>query len=198
MARIEGITHGGNLLTRLAFFISQRQYGKVLQPLRIGALDMRLLLAFGHMELAQQRARQMPGELKELARMLAGMQVNCPWCIDIGVLESRKTGILEEKLRALLEYEHSPLFTQEEVLVLRYAEAMTRTPLRVPDELFEALKAIYTDRQIAELTFLIAWENCVARFNHALGIEADGLSGDAYCLLPSAHHTSNEPGTSKT
>jgi alkylhydroperoxidase family enzyme len=198
MARIEGITHGGNLLTRLAFFISQRQYGKVLQPLRIGALDMRLLLAFGHMELAQQRARQMPGELKELARMLAGMQVNCPWCIDIGVLESRKMGIPEEKLRALLEYEHSPLFTQEEVLVLRYAEAMTRTPLRVPDELFEALKAIYTDRQIAELTFLIAWENCVARFNHALGIEADGLSGDAYCLLPSAHHISNEPGTSKT
>jgi alkylhydroperoxidase family enzyme len=91
-----------------------------------------------------------------------------------------------------LDYERSALFTQEEGVVLRYAEAMTQTPLRVPDDLFDALKASYSERQIVELTFLIAWENCVARFNHALGIEADGVSGDASCLLPIAHHSSDE------
>jgi hypothetical protein len=84
------------------------------------------------------------------------------------------------------------LVTQEEGVVLRYAEAMTQTPLRVPDDLFDALKASYTERQIVELTFLIAWENCVARFNHALGIEADGVSGDASCLLPIAQHSRDE------
>ena len=192
MTRMKGITQGGSLLARLAFFISRRLYGKVLQPLRVGALDTRLLLACGHMELAQQRARKMPRETKELARMLAALQVNCPWCIDIGVLESRKIGIPEAKLRALLDYERSALFTQEEGVVLRYAAAMTQTPLRVPDDLFDALKASYTERQIVELTFLIAWENCVARFNHALGIEADGVSGDASCLLPIAHHSRDE------
>jgi hypothetical protein len=107
-------------------------------------------------------------------------------------LESRKIGIAEAKLRALLDYERSVLFTQEEGVVLRYAEAMTQTPLRVPDDLFEALKASYSERQIVELTYLIAWENCVARFNHALGIEADGVSGDASCLLPIAHHSRDE------
>ena len=134
----------------------------------------------------------MPQETKQLARMLAALQVNCPWCIDIGALESRKIDIPVAKLRALLDYERSALFTQEEIIVLRYAEAMTQTPLRVPDDLFDALKASYSERQIVELTFLIAWENCVARFNHALGIEADGVSGDASCLLPIAYHSSDE------
>jgi len=192
MTRMKGITQGGSLIARLAFFFSRRLYGKVLQPLRVGALDTRLLLAFGHMELAQQRAREMPQETKQLARMLAALQVDCPWCIDIGILESRKLDIPEAKLRALLDYEHSALFTQEEGVVLRYAEAMTQTPLRVPDDLFDALKASFSERQIVELTLLIAWENCVARFNHALGIEADGVSGDASCLLPLAYHSRDE------
>jgi len=168
MTRMKGITQGSSLLARLVFFISRRLYGKVLQPLRVGTLDTRLLLACGYMELAQQRARKMPRETKELARMLAALQVNCPWCIDFGVLESRKIGIPEAKLRALLDYERSVLFTREEGVVLRYAEAMTQTPPRVPDDLFDALKASYTERQIVELTFLISWENCVARFNHAI------------------------------
>jgi alkylhydroperoxidase family enzyme len=192
MTRIKGITQGGSLLARLAFFISRRLYGKVLQPLRVGALDTRLLLACGYMELAQQRARKMPRETKELARMLAALQVNCPWCIDFGVLVSRKIGIPEAKLRGLLDYERSALFTQEEGVVLRYAQAMTQTPLRIADDLFNALKASYSERQIVELTFLVAWENCVARFNHALGIEADGVSGVASCPLPIAHHPHDE------
>jgi alkylhydroperoxidase family enzyme len=176
MERIAGVSKSHSLLTALAFAWSQRRYGKVLQPLKIAALDRKLLLAFAHMEFAQQRARRMSSDVKLLARSLAAMQVHCPWCLDFGMLESKELGIPAEKRRALLEYQRSPLFTEEKVIVLRYAEAMTRTPVQVPDDLFDALKAIYTDTQIVELTFLIAWENCAARFNRALGIEAEGVS----------------------
>ena len=47
-------------------------------------------------------------------------------------------------------------------------------------------KAHSTDQQLVEFTFLIAWEQCVARFNRALGIEADDVSGNGYCLAPVA------------
>jgi len=47
-------------------------------------------------------------------------------------------------------------------------------------------KAHYTDQQLVEFTFLIACEQCVARFNRALGIEADDVSGNGYCLAPVA------------
>jgi alkylhydroperoxidase family enzyme len=47
-------------------------------------------------------------------------------------------------------------------------------------------KAHSTDQQLVEFTFLIAWEPCVARFNRALGIEADNVSGKGSCLTPVA------------
>jgi alkylhydroperoxidase family enzyme len=186
MSRIKGIAKRNSLLMALAFTWSQRRYGKVLQPLKIAALDGNLLLAFGHMEWAQQHARKMPKEVKHLARTLAARQVNCPWCLDFGMLESQEMGIHEEKLCAFLDYQRSPLLSEQEVLVLRYAEAMSKTLVRVPDDLFAALKAHYTDRQLVELKFLIAWEQCVARFNRAFGIEADAVSRNGYCLAPVA------------
>ena len=103
MERIAGVSKCHSLLTALAFAWSQRRYGKVLQPLKIAALDRKLLLACGHMEFAQQRARQMSSDVKLLTRSLAAMQVNCPWCLDFCMLESKELGIPEEKIRALKE-----------------------------------------------------------------------------------------------
>jgi hypothetical protein len=64
---------------------------------------------------------------------------------------------------------------------------MTCTPVRVPDAIFEALKARYTDRQILECTAAIAWENFHARVNHALDLEAEGAAGRV-CLVPEEAH----------
>jgi alkylhydroperoxidase family enzyme len=61
---------------------------------------------------------------------------------------------------------------------------MTQTPVGVPDELFNALKQHFSDSQMVELTAAIAWENYRARFNHAMGIEAQGFSEGAYCPMP--------------
>jgi len=61
---------------------------------------------------------------------------------------------------------------------------MTATPVEVPDAVFAALKLRYDDAQIVELTSALAWENYRARFDHALGVEAEGYSQGAYCPLP--------------
>jgi alkylhydroperoxidase family enzyme len=61
---------------------------------------------------------------------------------------------------------------------------MTRMPVAVPDGLFDELKRYFTAAQLVELTATIAWENYRARFNHALGIEAQGFSEGAFCPLP--------------
>ena len=183
MARIEGMERRRTLVTRLAFFLSRRSYGRVITPARIYALDSGLLLAVGLMEEVQEWAKQTSAPMKQLARMLVAWRVGCPWCLDFGTMTSEKLGVTEEQLRALPDYEHSPLFSEEERAVLRYADAMTRTPVRVPDAVFDALKARYTDRQILELTAAIAWENFHARVNHALNLEAEGVASRV-CLVP--------------
>jgi alkylhydroperoxidase family enzyme len=95
----------------------------------------------------------------------------------------RKAGIRESQLMALADFENSAEFTSAEKLVLRYAVAMTRTPLVIPSGLFEDLERIFDRRQLVELTSAIAWENYRARFNHALEIEAEGFYQGALCLL---------------
>ena len=70
--------------------------------------------------------------------------------------------------------------------MLEYATLMTRTPVEVPDELFQQLREVFNEAQLVELTTAIAWENYRARFNHAFGIEGEGFSEGAFCALPVA------------
>ena len=90
----------------------------------------------------------------------------------------------EQQILDLAEFESSTAFTELEKLVLRYAVAMTRTPVEVPDEMFADLRRQFNPQQMVELTSAIAWENYRARFDHAFGIEAEGFSEGAVCALP--------------
>lgn len=87
---------------------------------------------------------------------------------------------------ALTDFEDAAEFSGTEKLVLRYAVAMTKTPVEVPEDLFDALQRVFDERQLVELTSAIAWENYRARFNHAFGIESEGFYKGALCLLPQA------------
>ncbi len=104
----------------------------------------------------------------------------------------RQRGLTDEKLKALNDIEDSSALSNLEKLSLRYARAMTETPVAVSDELFDELLNNFSNQQLVELTSCIAWENYRARFDHALGIEAEGFSGADYCPLPLA---TSEPRT---
>jgi alkylhydroperoxidase family enzyme len=183
MARIEGMQRRKTLVVCLAFFLSRRSYGRVIIPARIYALDSGLLVAVGLMEEVQEGAKQTRASVKQLARMLVAWRIGCPWCLDFGTRTSERLGVTQDHLSALPDYEHSSLFSEEERVVLRYADAMTRTPVHVPDTIFETLKAFYNDRQILEITAAIAWENFHARVNHALDLQAEGMASRV-CLVP--------------
>ena len=85
---------------------------------------------------------------------------------------------------ALADFESSAEFSDLEKLVLRYAAALTATPVVVPDELFAAMRTRFNEAQLVDLTASIAWENYRARFNHAFGCEAEGFSEGAFCPMP--------------
>ena len=87
-------------------------------------------------------------------------------------------------MAALPNYRNSELFSELEKLVLEYADAMTQTPVEVPEALFAKLRAKFTDAQLVELTATLAWENYRARFDHAFGVEAEGFTKGSYCALP--------------
>jgi 4-carboxymuconolactone decarboxylase len=84
----------------------------------------------------------------------------------------------------LPDYRRSALFSKAEKLVLEYADAMTQTPMEVPETLFLKMREKFAEPQLVELTATLAWENYRARFDHAFGVEAEGFSEGSCCALP--------------
>ncbi len=97
---------------------------------------------------------------------------------------SRAHGVSAEQISHLNEYRTDFNFSELERLVLEYADAITETPVEVPDGLFARLRERFDEAQLVELTSAIAWEGYRARFSHALGIETENFSEGAVCALP--------------
>jgi AhpD family alkylhydroperoxidase len=188
MSRIEAVQREqAGPFTRLVFRIAERQSGgKLPEPIAVQAHHPLLMNAYGAFELAFQRSKKLPERLKALAELKAAALAGCEWCCDFGTWFARDSGITEEHLRDLPRFRESDVFTEEEKLVLEYAEGITRTPVEVPDELFARLRARFDEGQLVELTYAAAIENLRARFNWALGIASQDYSEGAFCVRPEA------------
>ena len=99
--------------------------------------------------------------------------------MDINSSRGMSHGATFEKLQAVPEFRESPRFSEAERAALAFAEAVTATPTAVTDDVFGPLRAHFAVPQIVELAVTIATEHFRAKFNTALGIQAQGL-----CLLP--------------
>jgi alkylhydroperoxidase family enzyme len=87
----------------------------------------------------------------------------------------RDNGISDEKLLAVNEYELSEHYDEREKLALRYADRITLSSQDVDQELFDRLAEHYAPEELVELTFTIAFENCLSKFHHALLVEPQGF-----------------------
>ena len=143
--------------------------------------------AYGRAEQAAAKLDAVDQRLGDLAELKAATAVACEYCIDLGSQIARhRSNITDEQLLALPDYRESGLFSELEKRVMDYAVAITRTPAVVPDELFDALRQHFDERQLVELAFRIALKNLRARFNLALGVGAAGFSQGAVCAAPLA------------
>lgn len=185
MPRIAPLSSGqGGLFARASLRQAKRRFGRVPDSFATVARHNGILAANAGFELALERSTRVPMAIKELAVVKAASVVGCEFCLDIGSWLARTHGVTEAQLSALGQHADSPEFSPVEKLVLDYAEAMSRTPAQIPDELFDALREHFDDAQLVELTSTIAWENSRARFNAALDVGVQGFSSGAVCAAP--------------
>jgi len=92
--------------------------------------------------------------------------------------------VSDAKLQQLANPLEGDVFSPVEKLVIQYAQEMTQTPVDVPEPLWKDLAAHFDEAQLVELTAAIAWENWLARFNHAFEIPAHGFTEGDFCPLP--------------
>ncbi|MCV7076777.1 carboxymuconolactone decarboxylase family protein [Mycobacterium szulgai] len=193
MPRLTGISdRDADLSTKIAFFFTKRRFKQLtgretatmLEPLRMYAHIPRLLRAYGRLEQAETKLDILSPRQRTLAELKSATTARCEFCIDLGSQIARGLGITDEELRALSDYRNAACFSAVDKLILEYATAITRTPVQVSDELFEALRAHFDTAQLVGLTHIITLGNLRARFNLALGIGSSGLSEGMVCALP--------------
>jgi alkylhydroperoxidase family enzyme len=119
--------------------------------------------------------------LKTFAHMAVASMVGCSFCLDLGYFQAHNEGLDVTKAREVPRWRESEVFTPLERDVMEYAEAMTRTPPTVTDELAARLLAALGPSALVELTTFIALANFMTRGNVAMGIESQGFS--AACAL---------------
>jgi alkylhydroperoxidase family enzyme len=185
MARIDGVsTRNASPLVRLVYRLSRRRLGRDVEPIAVYAHAPGLLLGYGMLEQATAGQHRVSERLKALAETKAAALVSCEFCCDIASSIAREAGIGERQLLALPRYGESEEFNELERLVLDYATAMTRTPATVSDELIASLREHFDERQLVELTHVIALENMRARFNSAFDMAPAGFSEGMVCVAP--------------
>src|ERR1700757_1484504 len=202
MSRLNGVSdRDAGLGAKIAFFFTKRKLAQMtgletagmLEPLRMYAHIPRLLNAYGRLEQAESKLTVLRPRPRALAELKSATTVRCEYCIDLGSQIAREWGLTDEELLGMADYRKAPCFSHLDKLILEYATAISRTPVEVSDQLFDALRAHFDTRQLVGLTHVITLGNLRARFNIALGIGSSGFSGDRVCALPES-----QPGTGRT
>jgi AhpD family alkylhydroperoxidase len=193
MARIAGVSaRDAGPYVKLAYFFTRRSIARLtgretenmIEPLEMYAHVPGLLKGYAKLEQATAKLHGVPRRLHALAELKAATLTQCEYCIDMGSQVSRQWGLSDEELLALPSYRTSPLFSDLDKLVLDLAVGMSRTPVEVPDTLFDELRKHFDDAQLVELTHHIALENMRGRFNLALGVGSAGFSEGMVCAMP--------------
>ncbi len=88
-------------------------------------------------------------------------QINgCAYCIDMHWKDLRALGESEQRLYGLDAWRESPYYGERERAMLEWAEAVTRiTEGHVPDQVFERVRRVFDEREIADLTLATATIN---------------------------------------
>jgi len=145
-------------------------------------------IIFGHLMLmsTSEYGMSLDRRLRHLVRVF-GSRVNlCMFCDDLETHMALKAKTVNrEDIDALAHYATSSRFTERERAALRYVEEINTTR-SATDESFDALKRLFTEKEIVELTWLNAVGNYLNLMAKPLGIGSEG-----FCSVPMRTETTS-------
>jgi AhpD family alkylhydroperoxidase len=98
--------------------------------------------------------------LIELVKTRASQINGCAFCINMHTQDARKHGETEQRLYLLNAWRESPVYTDRERAALAWIEAVTLvSETHVPDEVYEGVRAQFSEAETVNLTMLVATIN---------------------------------------
>jgi AhpD family alkylhydroperoxidase len=126
---------------------------------------------------AQIQASSLEKSLIELVKTRASQINGCAYCINMHTQDARKQGETEQRLYLLNAWHESPLYTDRERAALAWTEALTLiAETHAPDDLYENVRAHFSESETVNLTMLIgainAWNRLAIAFRAVHPVKA--------------------------
>ncbi len=139
-----------------------------LDYLRLAPASVKAYLAFS----TASESSGLEHSLLELIKTRVSQINGCAYCVDMHTRDARAHGETERRLYNLSVWHEVTLYTPRERAALAWAEALTRLPDGVSDELYAATREQFKDEELVLLTFAIitinGWNRLGVAFRPAL------------------------------
>jgi AhpD family alkylhydroperoxidase len=157
------------------FETDEERYGQVLNNTKLYAYNQPVLETMKAVAAGYSKTKELPLALKSLVRVRIAVLNGCPFCADLHSSIGMDSGLEASKIGSVGTWESDAELGERERLALEYADAVTLSGEDVSDELFDRLRAEFSEAEIIELTFAIAVENLFSKFHNALHVEPQGF-----------------------
>jgi AhpD family alkylhydroperoxidase len=108
------------------------------------------------------------GKLIDLVRMRASQINGCAYCLDMHSKDARANGETEQRLYGLGAWRETPYYSARERAALEWTEALTLVfETHVPDEVYERVRAQFSEDELVHLSLAIVAINGWNRLNVA-------------------------------
>ena len=127
---------------------------------------------------AKDRMPSIDKKLRAIVELRVSQINGCVYCVDLHSRQARAAGETQQRLDCLPVWQECPFFEDSERAALAWAEAVTLlSESKAPAPLFEALRPHFSDKQIVDLTLIIAqmnaWNRLAVSFGHVPDIKAE-------------------------
>ena len=110
--------------------------------------------------------------LMHFVRLRASQINGCAYCIDMHWKDLRALGESEQRLYALDAWRESPFYNEREQAALAWTEVVTLVATsRISDAAYDAVKAHFSEKEVADLTLVATTINAWNRLSIAARIE---------------------------
>ena len=127
--------------------------------------------AIDRLESIDKHITAIDGKLRALVDLRVSQINGCVYCVDLHTESAREAGETQQRLDCVPVWQECPFFDDRERAALAWAEDITNlSETHAPDHAYQALAQYFTDQEIVDLTYTIAftntWNRIAVGFRH--------------------------------
>jgi alkylhydroperoxidase family enzyme len=176
--RLTPIEKPTSLLLKIAYYMSRKQFEKVIAPLRyIYSRSIPALMTSMKIYKSENKL-SLPKETKLFIRYYTSHLNDCPFCSDSAEFMAHKDNVALQQWKEFMNFRNSNKFSKKEKALLSYLEEVNFTKTAT-EQTFNELRKYYSEKEVVEITWLNATENYYNLMAKPLGLHSDELKPTA-------------------